>query len=182
MPESNNEIPEEVEGSEEIEGSEPSRIAGLLRSLLILLPVLLIPAAVGGFIAYSQYVSLAQAAVSNGIEIGIVQKPKGSEPIEYGQFAMINDLLINPRDSGGKRFLVLSLGVETKSADVIAELAEKEIVVRDAILQMLSEHTSDELSSIELRESLKIGLIDRLNSLLQKGEIDRLYFTQYLLQ
>lgn len=181
MPESSNELPEEYEELEDPEegGSGPS---GLIRLLLMVLPVLLIPAAVGGFLAYSQYVSLAQTAVSNGFEFGVVEKVKGNEPIQYGQFATINDLLVNPRDSGGKRFLVLSLGVETKSSDVIAELAEKEIVVRDAILQMLSEHTADELSSIDLRETIKTQLIARLNSLLQKGEIDRLYFTQYLLQ
>lgn len=182
MPETNKEVPEELEGLEEPEETEQSRLGGLLRLLMMVLPVILIPAAVGGFLAYSQYVPLAQTAVTNGIEFGIVQKAKGSEPIKYGQFSMINDLLINPKNSGGKRFLVLSLGVETKSSDVIAELADKEIVVRDAILQMLSEHTAEELSSIELRESLKVRIIDRLNSLLQKGEIDRLYFTQYLLQ
>lgn len=182
MPESNNELPDEYDELEEPEGAERSAIAGLVRLIVMVLPVLIIPAAVGGFLAYSQYVSLAQTAVANGIEFGIVEKAKGSEPIKYGQFSTINDLLINPKNSGGKRFLVLSLGVETKSSDVIAELDEKEIVVRDAILHMLSEHTADELSSIELRESLKVRLTERLNSLLQKGEIDRLYFTQYLLQ
>lgn len=181
MPELTNDQPEEIEELDEVE-SERSGPNALVRLLLIALPVLLIPAAVGGFLAYSQYVSLAQTAVANGIGFGVIEKAKGAEPIQYGQFATINDLLINPKDSGGKRFLVLSLGVETKSSDVIAELAEKEIVVRDAILQMLSEHTADELASIDLRESLKTRLIERLNSVLQKGEIDRLYFTQYLLQ
>lgn len=181
MPEANKELPEEIEEIEEFEEAE-SGPNGLVRLLLMVLPVLLIPAAVGGFLAYSQYVSLAQTAVTNGFEFGLVEKVAGNEPIEYGQFATINDLLINPKNSGGKRFLVLSLGVETKSSDVIAELEQKEIVIRDAILQMLSEHTADELSSIELRETLKIQLIARLNSHLQKGEIDRLYFTQYLLQ
>lgn len=181
MPEPSNELPEEHEGLEDpAEGA--SGPGGLIRLLLMVLPVLLIPAAVGGFLAYSQYVSLAQTAVSNGFEYGVVEKVKGDEPIKYGQFATINDLLVNPKGSGGKRFLVISLGVETKSSNVIVELTEKEVVVRDAILQMLSEYTADELSSIDLRETLKTQLIVRLNSLLQKGEIDRLYFTQYLLQ
>lgn len=181
MPELTNDQPEEIEELDE-EGSERSGPSGIVRLLLVLLPVLLIPAAVGGFLAYSQYVSLAQTAVANGISFGVIEEAEGAKPIKYGQFATINDLLINPKDSGGKRFLVLSLGVETKSSDVIAELAEKEIVVRDAILQLLSEHTAEELASIDLRESLKTQLIARLNTVLQKGEIDRLYFTQYLLQ
>ncbi len=182
MPELNKELPEDLEELEEHEGLESTARNRLIRLLLMILPVIFIPAAVGGFLAYSQYVSLAQAAVSNGLHIGIVEKAAGTEPIRYGQFATINDLLINPKQSGGKRFLVLSLGVETKSSSVIAELDEKEIVVRDAILQLLSEHTAEELASIELRESLKEEVVSRLNSILQSGEIDRLYFTQYLLQ
>lgn len=182
MPESNNEAPDQIEEVEENDGSESKGGSRLVRLLLMILPVIFIPAALGGFLAYSQFVSLAQAAVSNGVNVGFAAEASGEEPIQYGQFATINDLLINPRDSGGKRFLVLSLGVETKSSEVIVELGEKEIVIRDAILQLLSEHTADELASIALRESLKEQVVVRLNTVLQKGKIDRLYFTQYLLQ
>lgn len=182
MPDQNSEPVESLEASEEYEEDVERAPNGIVRLLLMVLPVVLIPAVVGGFLAYSQYLPLAQTAVSNGIHLGVLKEAEAAKPVEYGQFTTITDLLINPKDSGGKRFLVISLGVETKSSGVIAELEQKDIVVRDAILQILSARTAEELSSIALREALKQEILERLNVILQKGDIDRLYFTQYLLQ
>lgn len=180
MPE-NNEIPEE-EMLDEIEDLEESDGGGLLHLLKFLVPIVLVTLGGGGYLAYSQYANLAEAAVSIGIDFGIASKADGDEPIEYGEFMTIDDLLINPAGSNGKRFLVISLGVESKDADVLAELTQKDIVVRDAILGLLSKRTADELASIDLRGQLKEEVIGELNTILRNGEIDRLYFTQFLLQ
>ncbi|MEX1055429.1 MAG: flagellar basal body-associated FliL family protein, partial [Rhodothermales bacterium] len=155
---------------------------GLVRLLMTVVPLVLLPAAGGAYLAYSQFPMLAEAAASIGIDFGLVEEDEKDAPIEYGQFTTLNDVMLNPADSGGKRFLVVSLGLETRTADVIAEIEERDIVVRDAVLRLLSGYTSEELSSIELRSRLKDEILAELNQVLQKGEIDRLYFTQYLLQ
>ncbi|MEX0601153.1 MAG: flagellar basal body-associated FliL family protein [Rhodothermales bacterium] len=180
MPE-NSEIPEE-ELLDDVEDVEESEGGGIFHLLKFLIPIVLFTLGGGGYLAYTQYANLAEAAVSIGVEFGFAGKAEGEGPIEYGEFMTIDDLLINPAGSSGKRFLVVSLGVESKDSGVLAELAEKDIVVRDAILGLFSERTADELASIDLRGQLKKEIIAELNTILQKGEIDRLYFTQFLLQ
>ena len=182
MPDQNNDMQPDVSTGEGAEEGAGKGKKGLSRMLLTILPLVLLPAAAGAYLAYSQFPALAEAAVSAGFNFGIAEEPEEEKPIVYGQFTTINDLLINPAGTDGKRFLVISIGLETKSGDVIAELEQKDIVVRDAILRLLSSYTDAELASIQLRGRLKDEILSELNRILQKGEIDRLYFTQYLLQ
>ncbi len=72
--------------------------------------------------------------------------------------------------------------LESDKAKVLEEVKEKQVVVRDAILKTLSVHTVDELADLELRDELKHGLRAAINEILVKGEVTRLYFTQYVLQ
>ena len=182
MPKATKEAPEETpeveDGAAEIAEEAPAKKSS--RGMLIMMVVLLVPAIVGGYLAYSHFGQITEAVASTGA--GSAEANSRDSVTTYGQFASINELLVNPKNSGGKRFLVVSLGVETKSTAVIGELEQKDVVVRDAILQLLSERTSDELAAIERRDSLKQQIIFRLNGILQEGDIDRLYFTQYLLQ
>ena len=182
MPKATKEAPEETpekedDAAEVAEAAHPKKSS---RMMLVVVAVLLVPALVGGYLAYSHFGQIAEAVASTGAGAG--DDTATDSATTYGQFTSIDELLINPKNSGGKRFLVVSLGVETKSPAVIGELAQKDVVVRDAILQLLSERTSDELAAIERRDSLKQQIIFRLNGILQEGDIDRLYFTQYLLQ
>jgi flagellar protein FliL len=170
------------EPSPDVEESVGAEGGGVLSALKMLLPIVLISLGGGGYLAYSQYASLAEAAASAGIHVGLGERPDEEAPVEYGEFGTIDDLLINPAGSGGNRFLVVSLGVEAQQHAVLEELLAKEIVVRDAVLRLLSRRTAEELGSIELRDQIKNELLVELNAVLQDGEIDRLYFTQYLIQ
>jgi len=170
------------EATVDVEENVEAEGRGVLSFLKLLLPIVLVSLGGGGYLAYSQYTSLAEAAVSAGIDRGFAGRPDRDAPVEYGEFTTINDLLINPAGSGGNRFLVVSIGVEAKRGAVLEELTSKDIVVRDAVLRLLSRRTAEELGSIELRDQIKDDLLDELNAILQDGEVERLYFTQYLIQ
>lgn len=172
----------ESEAPEGAENAEKKAPKSFVRTMLTVLAVLLVPASVGGFVAYTQFGSIAEAAVASGMTFGFMHEADSTESMSYGQFVTLDELLVNPKDSEGKRFLIVSLGLETKSPVVFDELERKDVVVRDAILSLLSEHTAAELGSIEQRDTLKVQILDTLNMVLQEGEIQRLYFTQYLLQ
>ena len=179
-------MPEPIDATQDVADDEeapeqPAKKKGPgLPALLLLL--ILLPAVGGGILAYLQYPALAENAASFGLTLGLENGPAKPAPVEYGQFATLNDLVINPAGTDGNRFLLISLGLETKSADVVKEVADKDIVIRDAVLRVLSKYTDRELASVERRAELKDELLKQLNAILQKGSIERLYFTQYLLQ
>ena len=105
-----------------------------------------------------------------------------AEPLEYGDFKELDDLIINPTGTGGKRYLMVKIGFESDAPAALEELTTKDIVVRDAIVRYLSSQTVPDLAAIEKRDSLKIGLRKQINDILEKGKITRLYFTQYVIQ
>lgn len=150
--------------------------------LLALLPIILLPLGGGAFLAYSYYEDIA--TISNAIrrDFGKEQpKEAGNQPIEYGEFTQLENLVVNPAASDG-RFLMVSLGLEFNEPKVTEEIAARDVVIRDSILRLLSKRTVPELSDIALRDTIKDELRESLNGILEEGDINRLYFTQYVLQ
>ena len=142
---------------------------------MILIPLILLGSGGGGVVAYSQYASIA----TMGYEGPVTEE---EEPIEYGEFMEMESLIINPFGTDGKRYLMIKIGLESNKAKALEEVKEKAVVVRDAILRDLSSRTVAELASIEHRNQIKDGLREVINEILEKGEVTRLYFTQYVLQ
>ena len=144
---------------------------------MILIPLILLGAGGGGVVAYSQYTSIA----TMGYE-GPATEEEEEEPIDYGEFMEMESLIINPSGTDGTRYLMIKIGLESKKSKALEEVKEKAIVLRDAILRDLSARPVDEFAAIEQRNQIKEELREVINGILEKGEVTRLYFTQYVLQ
>lgn len=144
---------------------------------MILLPFLLLGMAGGGWVAYSQYPVFASVLGGSTNPEEEVEKP-----IEYGEFMELENMIVNPAGTQGKSYLMIKIGLESPNGSALQEITERQVVVRDTLLNILSTRTVDELSSIELRIEIKQELREAVNRILQKGEVSRLYFTQYVLQ
>jgi flagellar basal body-associated protein FliL len=102
----------------------------------------------------------------------------------HGEFYQIEGLIVNPSGSDGRRFLLVNVGFETSNPTTMEELSSKDVVIRDAIVSMLARRTVPELASTAVREALKDSLRIQVNDVLgrEAGHVNRLYFTQYVLQ
>lgn len=145
---------------------------------LVLIPLVLLACVGGGWVAFTQYARLAAAATVLAGD----DEAEPEEPIEYGEFLEIQGLIVNPAGTGGQRYLMINLGLESGESKVLEELEAKEVVVRDHVLRLLSRRSVDELADIAQRDPLKDELRTAINGVLEKGEVTRLYFTQYVLQ
>ncbi|MFQ5771952.1 MAG: flagellar basal body-associated protein FliL, partial [bacterium] len=99
-----------------------------------------------------------------------------------GQFFEIKDMVVNPAGTLGRRFLVIELGLETHNSKLVEEAQTKEIWMRDAIISLLTQKTTDELLDITKRDVLKKEILDLLNSKMSKTKFEKLYFTKYIMQ
>lgn len=162
----------------------PARKRRLLPMLLVFVPLTLLPAGVGAWFALSQYEDLSRIATNARLHFASDTEDNdgNSGGREYGQFFTLDGIVVNPAESQGKRFLLIDIAMETSSGNVMTELEEKDIVVRDTILKVLASQTVSDLASLESRSNLKIEIRDAVNSLLQRGKVDYLYFTQFVLQ
>jgi len=62
------------------------------------------------------------------------------------------------------------------------EIGNRKSQLRDVIISTLSAKTSDQLRTPEGKEALKEELKERINSVLAKGQIARVYFTEFAIQ
>lgn len=106
------------------------------------------------------------------------------EAIEYGEFMRLSGFMVNPAGSGGRRALVVDVGLEGPNPKVLEGVTQKEVVIRDRILGKLSKLTVSQLSDISIRDSLKTDLLEEINGVLgeEKFHLSRLYFTTFMLQ
>jgi flagellar FliL protein len=165
--------------------------------LMVFPAIFLVSLVGGGWIAFSNYETVAKTAalVSRGLNTELPEAPDpegehgkkkkkhdGEEGEEApGVFTQLEGLVINPSDSQGRRYLLLNIGMETDE-HTVEVLKTQDIVIRDTIVRLLGEHSVAQLSDVSQREALKDTLVYSINELLPEGEIQRLYFTQFVLQ
>lgn len=145
---------------------------GLLKFILI--PVILLIQAVAAYFFVFD-VLVADPEKSNAAE-------EKSKQMQVGQFFEINDLVINPANTKGTRFLVVEMGLETDSPQLIEEAQTKEIWIRDAIISLLAKKEPDELLDFNLRGRLKTEILKTINKKLTTGKFNRVYFKKYIMQ
>lgn len=151
---------------------EPKSKGGKLK--LILIPVIIL------LQAGAAYHIVFNVLLQHPNHVEAPKVPK--ENLEVGHFYEINDIVINPAESGGRRYLVMELGLETNDSDLIKEAESKDIWIRDAIITLLANKTSDDLMELTARKKLKKEILDLLNRKMIKGRFDRIYFKKYIIQ
>lgn len=88
---------------------------------------------------------------------------------------------VNLRGGGGGRMLRLEVQVEIAAKH--AEAFElKKPVLRDAVLTLVSDQTYADLEGLDGKTHLRDVLLRRLNAVLDKVRIERVYFTDFVVQ
>lgn len=103
--------------------------------------------------------------------------------VDLGKYVfVVEDLIINPAGTDGKRLLLSSLGFDLPNEKYQTELKEKEILVKDAIISVLGSKDMMQLSNSVYRDTLRMQITQRLNKLMPHIKISNVYFSKYILQ
>jgi len=114
------------------------------------------------------------------------KQPSKPEPLktkELGKFVyMVEDLIVNPANTDGKRLLLSSLGFDVPTEQDQQELKSKDVLLKDAIIQVMSGKGMAQLGNITYRDTLRVEIVNRLSQLMPKVKINTIYFSKYILQ
>jgi len=112
------------------------------------------------------------------------RKPSSGEHGEGGGSLVyaVKDIVVNPAGTGGTRFLSVSFGFELGSAELAAEFEERDMLVRDALITILSSKTVAQLTDAKQKEIVRYQIKKRLQTLMNTEEIDGVYYTDFVLQ
>ncbi len=101
---------------------------------------------------------------------------------EGGSFIFtIDDMVVNPKMSRGDKLLLVSIGLELEDEESEKILSEKDVIVKDKIISLLSNKTQETLSKPDYKDSLKIQLSAGIKSLLPEIHLSNVYFSKYII-
>jgi len=97
--------------------------------------------------------------------------------------AMINieDLVVNPNGSKGKRYLIISLYIYLEDKKLQDKLDAEKPAIKDGLISLLSQKTSDMLSDVSNRDSLRNEIKFTVENVLQ-GKVLKVYITKFVMQ
>jgi flagellar FliL protein len=159
-----------------------------IKVLLFGIPIFIVQLVVVYFITANVLLNKIQATHSSSTEpIPAETKKEAEQPKansqELGKFVyMVEDLIINPANTDGKRLLLSSLGFDVSTEQEHQELKSKEFLLKDAVISIMSSKEVARLSNIVYRDTLRTEIMKRLSVIMPKVRINTIYFSKYILQ
>ncbi|MFP4465484.1 MAG: flagellar basal body-associated protein FliL [Candidatus Goldiibacteriota bacterium] len=109
----------------------------------------------------------------------IVEKP------ELGQIEPLGEFIVNLADPTQQSFLRTNVSLELdygSSEELQTEVERRMPQIKDIVISSLSAKTSVQLADPENREALKKEIKEKINAILNRGQLARVYFTSFAIQ
>lgn len=90
--------------------------------------------------------------------------------------------VVNLRDSKGTRYLKVRIGLEITNDAVAEELKNMDPQLSDFINEKLSTCDITQIDNVAGRNRLRRELLSGINEILQSGVVERIYFTEFVIQ
>ncbi len=100
-----------------------------------------------------------------------------------GPMVEIEDFIINIIDEQqDARYLKAALTLELDRLESVPEVEQRMPQIRDAILLLVGNKTFNEVRDLQGKLQLRAELIARINALLQQAKVNKVYFTDFVVQ
>ena len=165
------------------------RLAKRVRLLAIILVVLILLLAGGIGFGFTQRSELATELTALRAEVAKQDtgKEKAIEGMvvdqrRVGSLYDLGDFVVNLVDPGNVRYANCKIEIEVESAELLAVIEGRKALFRDAVVSVIGSHTYTELAGMEGKVRLREELVARFNRLMPKGQVARVYFTEFVIQ
>ena len=95
---------------------------------------------------------------------------------------VVDNLVLNPANSGGTRFLMVNATFELKDAASEERMKIHDPEIRDVLLNVLGTKTVEELADVTKREGLKKEMLAAIAKLFPDAGVTQVYFPQFVIQ
>jgi flagellar FliL protein len=101
---------------------------------------------------------------------------------EIGILYPLDSFTVNLKSDSGRRYLKTTISLELSGEEVSLELDSKTAVIRDRIIRILTSKTLEEISSKKGKQKVSDQLQDTMNAIISDGEVQGIYFTEFVIQ
>lgn len=110
------------------------------------------------------------------------KKGKPGEEEATSSVVMLDEIVVNPAHSGGRRYLAVTLGFQTSVPEAEKLFEKNKPIIRDALISLLSSKELEKLADISYRDSLKFEIKEGVNRQLRDSVVSQVVFSSYVLQ
>lgn len=101
---------------------------------------------------------------------------------QVGPMVNIDSFIVNISDDQESRYLKATITIEVDGEAAAMEVNQRMPQIKDAILLLIGNKTFHELNDLQGKIQLRAELINKINSILLKGKVKRIYFTDFVVQ
>ena len=107
-----------------------------------------------------------------------------SVPVDklLGPIISLDTFIVNLADTGGKRYLRMTIDLELDREELESEVNKRLPQVRDSILTILPTKRFEDISSTKGKTALRDQMLERINGLLARGRVTNIYFKEFVVQ
>jgi flagellar FliL protein len=148
------------------------------RRLMVVLAILLIAAAaIVGYVVISGRGPAGEVSADEHD----ANSPREPSPA-MGPGYTFETFIVNVAGTGGRRYLKCTITVEFDSNAGANEAGTKVPLMRDAVIDILSSKTMEDLEPGALRDALRAELVAAISSLITKSRVTRVFFNEFVVQ
>ena len=176
------------------EAAEDAKGGGGKRGIITIAAAALVSLAVGAggaFFFAGGHGAEPQAAAHGGSEgesSGEAHGEAGGETAKHGtadykeRLFALEPLVVNVTGDGYNRFLKLRVEFEADDVKLKEEIEGRLPQVRDALIVLLSSKQLSDITDYEGKALLKEDILERVNDLLETGDVKSVLFTEFVVQ
>lgn len=101
---------------------------------------------------------------------------------QVGPMIAIDSFIVNIMDNQESRFLKAAITLELNNEEAAMEVNMRMPQVKDAILLLIGNKTFDEIKDLQGKIQLRAELLNEINGILHKGNVKRIFFTNFVVQ
>jgi flagellar protein FliL len=152
----------------------------LLIALLVL--NMLVVGGVGAMLYLGKKKEAQKPSIDHVVQGEHETQKKEEEKVDdlMGATISMETFLINLAGTRGGKLAKITMEFEVSNELVKDEIIKRKPQIRDMIIIMLSSKSFDSLSTSEGKNSLRDEIRDEVNHFLTKGEIKRIFFTEFI--
>ncbi len=148
--------------------------------------LILIGGAVAGYMLLSSDSEVLEDA-NRATKSQVVKDPRetrtrGTDYTKIGKMYPMDQFVVNLYSESGSRYLKAAINFELGNEELAMELDAKSPLIRDIIIKTLSAKTYEEISTIKGKENLKDEIVLGVNEVLSDGQINNIFFTDFVIQ
>jgi flagellar protein FliL len=163
---------------------EPSGGSGGKPTLFILLAIINMAVVIGvGVMLYlGQKKKEAEPGIDDVIKGEHEQVKKEEQSKDFiGKLVPLETFLVNVSGSRGRKLVKMNMELELTNSEVQEEVEKIKPKIRDYIIIIASSKTFAEISTKEGKDALREEIKNQINLFLTKGQITKVYFTEFIL-